>query len=154
MHLILSTGSNLGNRTGHLLKAKDKLSEFLNLLEESRVYESPAVDYLNQPDFLNQVLLFEKPSLSPSETITKILSLEKELGRVRDINKGPRTVDIDILFWGHDKIDSEALQVPHPRLFERSFIVEPLRELSVFAALSNVFKFQEKFDNECWVYKP
>lgn len=154
MSFILSTGSNLGDRAGHLKLAKELLANQFDLLEESRIYESPAVDYLNQPDFLNQVLLFKMSPDSPRQVLNKILSIEKDLGRVRNIDKGPRTVDIDILFWGDTIINEENLDIPHPRLFERSFIVEPLKELSVFDALSNRFKFPEKFDNECWVYKP
>lgn len=154
MNMILSTGSNLGDRIHHLNEAKRSLSLIFKLVEESPIYESPAVDYLNQPDFLNQVLSFEIPSNSPDQVLKEILSIEKDLGRIRNINKGPRTVDIDILFWGDKVIKQENLEIPHPRLFERSFIVSPLKDLSGFAALSNTFQFKDKFDNQCWLFKP
>ena len=132
MSLVISTGSNLGNRESNLLAAKSELSDIFKLIEESPIYESPAVDYLNQPDFLNQILAFEIPEQKPEEVIESILKLELSLGRKREIDKGPRTIDIDILFWDQETIDLPQLQVPHPRLFERSFIVLPLKELQVF----------------------
>lgn len=155
MFLIFSTGSNLGNRVQNLHEAKAELCKEYKLSEESQIYESPAVDYLNQPDFLNQVLLFEEPSdKTPQQVLEHILSIESSLGRVRNIDKGPRTVDIDLLFWGTKRIQDNNLEVPHPRLFVRSFVVEPLRELSVFPLISSSFLFPEKFDNHCWVFKP
>lgn len=147
MSLIISTGSNIGDRVDNLLLAKQELSKTFQLLESSQIYESPAVDYLNQPDFLNQVLSFELPKLSPEETIELTLNIEKNLGRKRHIDKGPRTIDIDILFWATNKIDLDQLTVPHPRLFERSFIVLPLKELKVFETLRNHYNFPEQFSN-------
>ncbi len=150
MALIVSTGSNLGQREAHLSKAKEALLEHYNLLEESRIYESPAVDYTSQPDFLNQVLAFETPEIGPEEVIQNILSIEKYLGRVRNIDKGPRSVDIDILFWDNQIINTENLEVPHPRLFDRSFIVLPLKELKIYSSLTKTFNFPTDFDNEAW----
>jgi 2-amino-4-hydroxy-6-hydroxymethyldihydropteridine diphosphokinase len=150
MNLVISTGSNLGNRQEHLNLAKEELQKFLNLVDESRIYESPAVDYLQQPDFLNQILVFEIPELAPEGLLQKILILEKKLGRERLIDKGPRTVDIDILFWGIHKIDLPQLTIPHPRLFQRSFIVLPLKELKIFEFLSREFLFPEEFENRAW----
>jgi len=150
MSLVVSTGSNLGNRQGHLSQAKEYLCKYYTLEEESGIYESPAVDYLAQPDFLNQVLVFKLPNQAPKEVILNILAIEKELGRVRDIDKGPRTVDIDILFWDREEIDIEGLQVPHPRLFQRSFIVLPLKELKIFPYLSESFNFPVSFKNKAW----
>ena len=152
MSLIISTGSNLGDRIKHLESAKAELSTYFALKEESRIYESPAVDYTAQPDFLNQVLSFEIPHIQKSEVIRTVLSIEKSLGRVRDIDKGPRTVDIDILFWNAEEYDSVDLIIPHPRLFQRSFIVLPLKELSYFEYLSTKFKFPEEFDNSAYPY--
>lgn len=153
MSLIISTGSNIGERESFLEKAKTVLSQKYKLIESSNIYESPAVDYLNQPDFLNQVLVFELPTDEPKEVLTFLLNLEKEMGRLRNIDKGPRTIDLDILFWDDKKIDSETLSIPHPRLFQRSFIVKPLKELEVFNKLENNFSFPNKFDNSCWLLK-
>ena len=150
MSLVISTGSNLGNRESNLFAAKSELSDIFKLIEESPIYESPAVDYLNQPDFLNQILAFEIPEQKPEEVIESILKLELSLGRKREIDKGPRTIDIDILFWDQETIDLPQLQVPHPRLFERSFIVLPLKELQVFDYLSKAFNFPDQFPNQAW----
>ena len=153
MPLIISTGSNLGDRVQHLELAKAEISKHFVLKEESRIYESPAVDYTAQPDFLNQVLSFETPNIQKSEVIKTVLLIEKSLGRIRNIDKGPRTVDIDILFWDDEEFNSEELIIPHPRLFQRSFIVLPLKELSYFEYLSTKFNFPSKFDNSAYPYK-
>jgi len=150
--LILSTGSNLGDKAEFLNLAKNKLEEKFQLVEESRIYESAAVDYLNQPDFLNQVLHFQTELTSPEEVLSLTMGIEKTLGRKRDIDKGPRTVDIDILFWNQETISLPHLEVPHPRLFSRSFIVQPLFELKVSEKLKESFNFPDKFDNTCWVF--
>ncbi len=152
MSLIISTGTNLGEREKSLERAKKELSTYFDLMEYSRVYSSSAVDYFDQPDFLNQVLAFKLPSTSPTQTIRKVLEIETELGRIRNIPKGPRIIDIDILFWGKERIEEPELQVPHPRLFERSFIVLPLKELEIFNELNKDFDFPNTFSNEAIPY--
>ncbi|MCF8058036.1 MAG: 2-amino-4-hydroxy-6-hydroxymethyldihydropteridine diphosphokinase [Bacteriovoracaceae bacterium] len=153
MSLILSTGTNLGNRLENLVNAKEELCKHFSLLEESNVYESPAVDYTLQPDFLNQVLEFKIPEENPYEVLYIINSIENDFGRSRVIDKGPRTLDIDILFWKTEIIDNDKLTIPHPRLFNRSFIVLPLKELSGFTNLSEKFEFPKTFDNTCWLFQ-
>lgn len=149
MALIVSTGSNLGDRKLYLSQAKEKLSQQFVLEYESRIYESPAVDYLKQPDFLNQVLQFRLPNLPPEESLKICFEIEQTLGRQREIDKGPRTLDIDLLFWNTQKIETKNLIIPHPRLFERSFIVEPLKELPFFDTLKNFYDFPKSFSNHC-----
>ncbi|MBK23882.1 MAG: 2-amino-4-hydroxy-6-hydroxymethyldihydropteridine diphosphokinase [Halobacteriovorax sp.] len=150
MALIISLGSNIGNRLENLKQAKKFLSEKLELKSQSRVYRSPAVDYLDQPEFLNQVLQFKIPNISPQECLQILLSIEVKMGRIRKISKGPRVIDIDLLFWSIDTIDSPNLEVPHPRLFQRSFIVLPLKELPIFETLSSKFDFPSQFCNEAF----
>lgn len=146
--IFISTGTNLGNKIQNLEKAKLILAESLELLDESQIYESSAVDFLDQPDFYNQVLEFKIPDeISKESLMINILEMEKKLGRNRTIPKGPRIIDIDILFWGHETYHSETLMIPHPRLFERSFIVLPLSELSGFKLLSEKFHFNFNFQN-------
>jgi len=144
---FIATGTNLGDRKKHLTDAKSILSNEFKFIAESRIYESPAVDYLNQPDFYNQVLEFELPEISPKEVMDRLLSIEKEMGRSREIPKGPRVIDLDILFWSDKKIVSDTLIVPHPRLFERSFVVLPLSELPGFKVLQKIFEFKFTFTN-------
>ncbi|MGZ3789257.1 MAG: 2-amino-4-hydroxy-6-hydroxymethyldihydropteridine diphosphokinase [Bacteriovorax sp.] len=144
---FIASGSNLGDRKLNLEKALALLQKHFDLIASSRIYESPAVDYLNQPDFYNQVLEFKIPPLAPDAVITLLLEMEKELGRNRLIPKGPRLIDLDILFWGVEKFSSEMLEIPHPRLFERSFVVLPLSELPGFEILRKNFTFNFQFDN-------
>lgn len=147
MSLFIATGTNLGDRLQHLKTAKEILSREFTLIAESRVYESPAVDYLNQPDFYNQVLEFMTPKATPDTVMTKLLEIEKSLGRNREIPKGPRVIDLDILFWDDVSINTPDLILPHPRLFERSFVVLPLSELPGFKKLQTKFSFNFKFTN-------
>lgn len=147
MSLFIATGSNLGDRLLHLNEGREILSNEFEFIAESRVYESPAVDYLNQPDFYNQVLEFKIPNDLPQNVMKKLLEIEKAMGRNRTIPKGPRVIDLDILFWGNEEISTASLIVPHPRLFERSFVVLPLSELPGFKKLQLKFQFNFSFDN-------
>jgi len=147
MSLILATGTNLGNREENLLLAKNLLSQNFKFIAESRIYTSPAVEYLNQPDFYNQVLEFEIPKFSPTDTMEKILLIEAQLGRKRDIPKGPRIIDIDIIFWKLDKISSDNISVPHPAWQDRSFVALPLQELPYFQTIKKSFIIPTKFNN-------
>ncbi len=147
MSLIIGTGSNLGDRFANLRNAKNKISELFSFVAESRVYESKAVEYTHQPDFYNQVLEFRLPAKSPSVVMQQLLDLELELGREREINKGPRIIDIDILFWGLDSISMEKVIAPHPSWNQRSFVVLPLLELPFSSKLKQSFTMPTKFSN-------
>jgi 2-amino-4-hydroxy-6-hydroxymethyldihydropteridine diphosphokinase len=150
MSLVISLGTNLGDKSQNLELAKIELKKIFKLKQESSVYQSKAVDYTDQPGFLNQILEFDLPVQSPEEVLLVVLGIEKDLGRLRQIPKGPRTIDIDILFWGLETIDLPQLEVPHPRLFERSFIVLPLKELDYFNTLQQKFSFPQVFCNEAF----
>ena len=148
MSLILATGSNLGNKLNNLNEVKSFLCQKFNFIAESRVYSSAAVEYEDQPDFYNQVLEFETPiDMNPSEVMSFILSLEYKVGRRRDIPKGPRVIDVDILFFDLLSSNDKNVLLPHPRLFERSFVVKPLSELPYYQILKEHFNFKFKFDN-------
>jgi len=145
MSLIIATGSNLGDSLHLLNEAKELLGRDLLLIAASRIYKSTAVDYENQPDFFNQVLEFQLPPLSPEATLQHLLKIEHSMGRVRETWRGPRTIDIDIIFWGTDNITTEHLTVPHPRWMERSFVVRPLQELPFFQTIQNWFTIPKSF---------
>lgn len=147
MSLVIVTGSNTGESINYLKKAKIELSKFLDFKYESHIYSSPAVDYLNQPDFYNQALEFELPNIAPDIVMKKILNLEKDLGRVRTIDKGPRVIDIDIIFWGLEKYETEYVSIPHPEAFNRSFVILPISELPYSAILKSKFSFPSIFSN-------
>lgn len=148
MPLIIATGSNVGDRQVNLLRAKNRLAREWTLIAESRIYASAAVDYEAQPEFTNQVLQFALPWQAPEDVMQKILSIESEMGRVRDVSRGPRTVDIDIVFWGLGQFQFPSLTVPHPRWHERSFVIRPLMELPFFHAIEKCFTIPTTFKVE------
>lgn len=147
MSLIIALGSNLGDRSDNMSKARTKLSEHFDELAHSRIFESKAVDYLAQPDFFNQVIEYKIPLLSPSEVLKTILSIELKLGRTREISKGPRTIDIDIIFWGLESFKTDNLTIPHYAWHERSFVVLPLKDLPYFQTLKKSFIIPTEFEN-------
>lgn len=149
MALIIALGSNIGESIQHLQNAKKELCRHFELVAESRIYKSPAVDYLNQPDFYNQVLEFKTPTnLTPGQSMDLCLSIEKNLGRTRQILRGPRTIDIDIIFWDKVEFNSDHITIPHPRWMERSFVVRPLQELPFFEQISSWHKIPTSFTIE------
>ncbi|MCB9093193.1 MAG: 2-amino-4-hydroxy-6-hydroxymethyldihydropteridine diphosphokinase [Halobacteriovoraceae bacterium] len=136
MSLIIATGSNLKDKRLNLLQARKYLLEKFEIIAESRVYQSEAVDFIDQPSFYNQVFEFKIPSLTPMEVLKACLQIENKLGRIREQDKGPRIIDIDLIFWGHEKIKNKELELPHPRCGQRSFVIRPLSELPFFNTLS------------------
>jgi 2-amino-4-hydroxy-6-hydroxymethyldihydropteridine diphosphokinase len=147
MSLFIATGSNIGDRKSNLNEAKIRLSKKLIFIAESKIYESLAVGYLNQPDFYNQVLEFKISDNLPVTIMDFLLETEILMGRNRIIPKGPRIIDLDMIFWGDLKIQSDKLMLPHPRLFERSFVVLPLSELPGFKTLQKTYLFNFTFEN-------
>ena len=141
MSLIIATGSNTGNKLENLCKGKSSLSDHFQLISESRIYKSEAVDYTNQPFFLNQVLEFRRPYMEPKSIMEHLIQLEIDIGRKKTFDKGPRIIDLDILFLGTKKINIPTLTVPHPKVFERSFVLLPLRELPFYTELTKKFTF-------------
>lgn len=151
MSMIISLGSNIGDCQLNLKRAKWILSSRYELIAKSSIYTSKAVDNTNQPDFLNQLLEFEMPSECPDEIMRTMLSIEEILGRVRLIEKGPRTIDLDVIFLGTQRIKTDMIEVPHPRWSERSFIIYPLKELPFFEKLSGQFSVPSEISNTAQV---
>ncbi len=141
MSLIIGLGTNLGNKLDNLKRAKHLLMGHFNFIAESRLYFSAAEDYLDQPEFINQVIEFECPESSPDNIMGLLLEIELEMGRKRLIPKGPRIIDLDILFIGTDSFKSSSVEIPHPRLFQRIFVVQPLMDLPYYSVLKSVFPF-------------
>lgn len=149
MSLIIATGSNIGDRIKNLNLALEELNKYFSLIKASDIFQSPAVDYLNQPDFLNQVIEFKLPNYSALEVLEIVLKIELKFGRTRLIDKGPRSIDIDIIFWDLERIDIEKkLHVPHPSWNERSFVVRPLMQLPFFQTLEKHFTIPNTFKVE------
>lgn len=148
MSLIIASGSNIGNSVATLKDAQDELSKQFTFKASSRIYVSAAVEYENQPDFYNQVLEFALPTISPDEVMAMLLEIEKKFGRHRDIPKGPRTLDLDIIFWGTTSFHTQTVTIPHPRWSERSFVVKPLQELPFFQTIQKCFTIPQTFTVE------
>jgi 2-amino-4-hydroxy-6-hydroxymethyldihydropteridine diphosphokinase len=128
--VYLSLGSNLGDRASQLEAAIDRLkASRIRVIRRSFTYETAPQDLAGQPWFLNMVLEVET-DLAPGGLLLAIQRIEKEMGRQREIPKGPRTIDIDILFYGDAVIDTAEMQIPHPRMVQRRFVLEPLAELA------------------------
>jgi 2-amino-4-hydroxy-6-hydroxymethyldihydropteridine diphosphokinase len=126
----LSLGSNIGDREAQLATAIESLQELgIRVVRRSSIYETEPQDFAGQPWFLNMVLEVET-DYAPALLLSRIQQIEKQMGRQREIPKGPRTVDIDILFYGDAVIESAEMQIPHPRLTQRRFVLEPLAELA------------------------
>ncbi len=128
--VFLSLGANLGERERYIEDAIRLLEEAgVHILRRSHLYETEPQGLRNQPWFLNLVVEAET-DLLPKRLLAAALKVERQLGRKRLQPNGPRTIDIDILFHGSAVVDTEELKVPHPRLAERRFVLEPLAELA------------------------
>jgi 2-amino-4-hydroxy-6-hydroxymethyldihydropteridine diphosphokinase len=128
--VYLGLGSNVGDRERALQQAIEKLhAPDLRIVRISSVYETAPRDVVEQPHFLNLVVEADT-SLFPVQLMKRGQLIERELGRKRLMAKGPRAIDIDLLLYAAVKVDCPILQVPHPRLHERRFVLEPLVELA------------------------
>ncbi len=126
----VALGTNQGHREEFLRQAI-KMLDFqpqITIQDCSSIYETEPVGYLDQPKFLNMVLKVAT-FLQPLELLNVLQKIEEDLGRIRSIRWGPRTIDLDILLFNNENIKSERLIVPHPRMFERSFVIKPLLEV-------------------------
>jgi 2-amino-4-hydroxy-6-hydroxymethyldihydropteridine diphosphokinase len=127
--VYLGLGSNMGDRQDNLDRALGFLSPRLRIEKVSSVYDTEPIGNINQPHFLNLVCQVYT-RLAPSELLTLAKGIEKKLGRVFDRPNTPRPIDIDILFYGDQVIETPELIIPHPRLTERAFVLVPLDEIA------------------------
>lgn len=129
----LSLGSNLGDRRANLEQALERLNDLGEVTAISSFYETAPVDFTRQPEFLNVAAALATEKM-PKQLLHAVLEIERLLGRKRaSANatvKGPRTLDIDILLYGSSIIRTTELTVPHPRMHERRFVLEPLAEIA------------------------
>ncbi|MBI3968197.1 MAG: 2-amino-4-hydroxy-6-hydroxymethyldihydropteridine diphosphokinase [Chloroflexi bacterium] len=128
-HVFLGLGSNLGDRKANLRLAVRRLRELMQITRVSSLYETGPVGFPDQPDFLNAVAEAET-ILSPSGLLTVIKEVEESLGREPTFRYGPRAIDVDVLLYDDIVFHGLELEVPHPRLHERRFVLEPLVELA------------------------
>ena len=127
--VYLSLGSNVGDRAANLRTAIQGLEELGHVTSTSSFYETEPVDVKDQPWFLNCVVKLET-ELMPKQLLNAVLALEERMGRRRKQPKGPRAIDVDILLFGNSMIESKELVVPHPRMHERRFVLEPMAEIA------------------------
>ena len=128
--VYLSLGSNLGKREQYLREAISRLKELGVISRVSAFYETQPVEVeREQPWFLNCALAMET-ELLPAQFLMKMLATEQSMGRMRTEPKGPRIIDIDIVFFGNDILDIPELTVPHPAVQQRRFVLEPLAEIA------------------------
>jgi len=128
----VALGSNLGDREATLCAALETLAAEprIDVVAVSRFYDTEPVGYVDQPRFLNGAAALET-ELPPRELLERLLAVELRFGRSREDvpSQGPRTLDLDLLLYGDAEIDEPGLRVPHPRLHERRFVLEPLADL-------------------------
>jgi 2-amino-4-hydroxy-6-hydroxymethyldihydropteridine diphosphokinase len=127
---FLALGSNIGDREANLREAVHHLeSDGIHVLRRSSLYETAPRELLDQPWFLNAVVEVET-SLFPVQLLARVREIERQMGRRRVTPKGPRNIDIDILFYARSVISTAELEVPHPRIAQRRFVLEPLAEIA------------------------
>jgi 2-amino-4-hydroxy-6-hydroxymethyldihydropteridine diphosphokinase len=143
----VALGSNIDDREHYLKQAIAALKEAEGIRVEccSSMYETEPVGYVDQAPFLNMVIALTT-SLPAPDLLQTLLAIENRLGRTRDVRWGPRTLDLDLLMYGDDHIASPDLTVPHPRMYERAFVLVPLVEVlgkqksTAFEPISNRLK--------------
>jgi 2-amino-4-hydroxy-6-hydroxymethyldihydropteridine diphosphokinase len=125
----LSLGSNIGDRAAQLQDALTRLSAAGRVVAVSSFYETEPVEFTQQPWFLNCAVALETAK-TPQQLMAAILVIEVQMGRRRAQNKGPRSIDIDILLFADTIMDSTELTIPHPAMHQRRFVLEPLAEIA------------------------
>jgi 2-amino-4-hydroxy-6-hydroxymethyldihydropteridine diphosphokinase len=125
----LSLGSNVGNREQQLRTAMGELARHGNVVRVSSLYETEPVEFTQQAWFLNCAVAFETTA-APAVLLQTVLSIEREMGRHRTQDKGPRTIDIDILLFDQLVVNEKGLTIPHPGMAQRRFVLEPLAEIA------------------------
>lgn len=129
--IVIALGSNMGDRQENIMTAIQALSQHRDIIIDrvSSLYETKPVGITDQPDFLNGVISIST-TLEPFKLLEVCLSVESQMGRIRHERWGPRNIDIDILIYHSRIFRDEVLQIPHPRLHERSFVLVPLQEIA------------------------
>lgn len=127
--VYLSAGTNMENRKANLKFALDSLAKTATVSNTSSYYETEPVGFLEQPWFLNQAIEL-KTMLTPAELLSFCQEIEASRGRIRTFPNAPRILDLDILLYGNLVVNQERLIIPHPRLTERKFVLEPLVQIA------------------------
>jgi 2-amino-4-hydroxy-6-hydroxymethyldihydropteridine diphosphokinase len=127
--VFIALGSNLGNREAYLQMGREALSQVMDIEDVSFIYETPPWGVLEQPKYLNQVVK-GCTELPPLDLLHFLKETERNSGRTDGVRYGPRVLDLDILFYGQQVLALETLQIPHPRIAERAFVLVPLNDIA------------------------
>ena len=146
----IGLGSNLGDRAGNLLSAVRCLIEAdFNVHRLSSIYETEPVGLDTDLDFLNMVAEVRVHDVRPTQMMARLLRIEYILGRREKAEKRPRTIDLDLLFFGNEVMETEFLTLPHPRLYLRKFVLVPLAEIAPHLTHPGLHKNVEQLLHEC-----
>ncbi|RKP45394.1 2-amino-4-hydroxy-6-hydroxymethyldihydropteridine diphosphokinase [Cohnella endophytica] len=126
----VALGANLGDRESSLTEAVRRLEadSELDVRRISAIYETAPFGYTDQPSFLNMAVCL-RTELTPLSLLRRLLAIEQEMGRVRDVRWGPRNIDLDLLVHGEASMDTPELTLPHPRMGQRAFVLVPLKDV-------------------------
>lgn len=119
----------MGDRAANLQSAIQKLSQLGTVSAVSAFYETEPVEFTDQPWFLNCAVALDTEK-TPAQLLRELLEIERTMGRLRTNQKGPRTIDLDILLFGDSSVNTAALTIPHPAMHQRRFVLEPLAEIA------------------------
>lgn len=149
MIAYLGIGTNIGDRLQNLIDTVEalKLLPLTRVTEVSNVYETAPVGYANQDDFLN-IVVAVSTDLNAHNLLGAALGIEAGMGRIRTIKNGPRIIDVDLLMYENEKIDSLTLTLPHPRMLERNFVIKPLLDLNLDKSFYSKEKLEELLTND------
>mgnify|MGYP000471757405 CR=1 FL=1 len=148
MNVYIGLGSNLGDRQQYIYQAVESIHRHPSVTVErcSSLYETAPVGLTDQPYFLNMVIA-ARTDLNPLELLELLLQVEQTLGRVRDVRWGPRTIDLDLLIYGHVSMQGDRLELPHPRMQERAFVLIPLVEIWELDEVPNGLSILQAYDH-------
>jgi len=148
-NVYLLIGGNMGERMANLAAARNRINiDCGRITAISSIYETEAWGYKEQPAFLNQALAIET-SLEAEKLMEEILKIEMALGRKREIPLGPRIIDIDIIYFNDEIINSSNLTIPHPSMADRKFVLMPLTEIAPAYIHPILLKTNEVLLKEC-----
>ncbi len=149
MIAYLGIGTNIGNRLQNLMDTVEALNllPLTKVVEVSNVYETAPVGYANQDDFLN-IAVAVSTELNAHNLLGAALGIEAGMGRIRTIKNGPRIIDVDLLMYENENIDSLTLMLPHPRMLERNFVIKPLLDLNLEKSFYSREKLEDLLTND------
>lgn len=149
MIAYLGIGTNIGDRLQNLIDTVEALNllPLTKVVEISNVYETAPVGYANQDDFLN-IVVAVSTDLNAHNLLGAALGIEAGMGRIRTIKNGPRIIDVDLLMYENEKIDSLTLALPHPRMLERNFVIKPLLDLNLDKSFYSREKLEDLLTND------